>query len=62
MGKTRKSASDCTRGGLDWIEGIISSQKGWPGTETGSLRKWLSPSLEVFNRLGDVVLGDTASC
>lgn len=31
--------------------------EGWPGTETGCPEMWLSPSLEIVKRLGDVVLG-----
>jgi len=38
-------ASSCTRGGLDWILGNISSLRGLSSTGTGFPGKWLSHHL-----------------
>lgn len=35
-----ETASICTRGGLDWISGRVSSQKGWLGIGMGCPGKW----------------------
>jgi len=48
-------ASSCTRGGLDWVSGNISSLKELSSTGTGSPE---SPSLDVFKRYVDVALRD----
>jgi len=50
-------ASSCTRGGSGWILGRISSLKEWSGTGTAAQGVVGSPSLEVFKKRVDVVLG-----
>ena len=35
-----ETTSSCTRGGLHWILGTISAQKGWLGIGTGCPGKW----------------------
>jgi len=48
-------ALSCTRRGLDWIAGKISSLKGFSSIGIGYRGRWLSsPSLEVFKRRVDV--------
>jgi len=48
---TEEMASDCIRGGEDWILGNISSPEGLSSTGTGLPRAVVeSSSLEVFKR------------
>ena len=53
-------ASSCARGGLGWISGNTSVQKGLLSTGMGCPGRWLShvlnTSLHVFNNRLDVVL------
>ena len=55
-----KISESCTSGGLDWILGKNSSQKGVVGHWNRLPRAVVeSPSLEGSNRHGDEVLRDT---
>lgn len=49
----------CTRGGLDWVSGEISSPKGLSNIGTGWLGKWWSHHpLEISKRCVDVAFWD----
>jgi len=57
--RTRGNGLKCTRGGLDWMLGKISSPKGLSGTGTSCLEKWLSNHPWRYLEDVKVVLRDT---
>jgi len=54
----KEIASNCTRGGLDWILGKISSLNGLTHWSRLPREVEENPSLKVFKRCVDVALGD----
>ena len=58
LNRVRRKGFSCSREGSGWEPGRISSQKEWCCSGTAAQGVVGSPSLEVLQNCGDVVLRD----